>query len=475
MTKKLRFVLIAVLALIACACLFAGCTIKLTLDDVLGDLNERGAVVDVTYFANEGSFNGNSSSKVRNIRCKDKGRAIDIGNTSYVSGSLTIAAKNRFWEFDGWYWAETDEDGNAICVDGSIYEFSYDSSLFGKDEGATADDPFNENKYIKRSDRPFDFKNTVLEKGTHYYLVAKWKKAPAVQVLLAGVPSIKQTAPKDETDKDSNTEQTKKDPIVYNKGDELTLFKYNDKKISMRTAAPISDVEDASFIEYYADAECTQLVSWPILLTPEAEEDVDHPLAIYARYIEGLWTVVKTADDVEQMFDTNNIETSVNFGSNRFFIFGEIDCKDKTVSARTGYTGFACTIVGDEGSKIKNLKVTATFFKSQTNYASFFGEIAGSAVIKNIVFENLTQEYMFNETANANDGVYFAFSKINEGAQIENVKISGTMTVTLGGNNFVANLEGGAKNNWKFGGFENDSDYTGGITVTSSDDDLIIN
>lgn len=68
MTKKLRLILIAVLAFIACTCLLAGCSLKPSLDEVLDDLNGRGAVVDVTYFANEGSFNssavaGNNSDK----------------------------------------------------------------------------------------------------------------------------------------------------------------------------------------------------------------------------------------------------------------------------------------------------------------------------------------------------------------------------------------------------------------------------
>lgn len=488
MTKKLRLVLIALFAFIACTCIFAGCTLKPSLDDVLDDLNKKGAIVAVTYFANDGNFNDkvdkdktdgdksedgdsedeeedsgsqggtssnvpkNNNGKVRTIHYKVGSKAIYIdskdaevdesgtnGTPELTSGSIAIAANDaKRYELAGWYIAKTDADGNPLYEDGTPYVFSYDNQYF------------DSTKKIQHTGERFDF-STALEKGKHYYLVAEWRKIQTVHVILAGETSAITVAGK-----------------TYNKGDLLNDMPYESSGRIPKPNNPISGtVSDATFIEFYSDEECTKLFEgWPIKFDDHKDDDPDNPFTIYAKYIEGIWTVVKNATQVSSMFNDAGTAT------NRYYILNDIDCGGRTVNALTGYAGFACEIRGN-GYTISNLKVIGSL-SSTSSGASLFGNVQSTAKISNLTIEKITQEYEVYSKGYATSGIFFAFTSVEQGAVIEGVTLSGTMKVTISSGGYVKNLVGGAKNNWKFGGYTNDSDYTGGITVTATDDDLTI-
>ncbi|MCH5148259.1 MAG: hypothetical protein J1G05_02705 [Clostridiales bacterium] len=469
MTKKLRLVLIAVFAFIACACLFAGCTLKPSLKDVLDDLDSKGAVVAVTYFANDGNFNDksdkdktdsdkdgeegdensdsqsssssnapkNNNGKVRTIHYKVGSKAICIDsqdNSSFESGSITVAATDSSrYELAGWYVAEVDSNGNPLYEDGTPYEFSYDTQYF------------DSSKKIKHTGELFDF-STALEKGRHYYLVAEWRKIQTVQVLLAGEASSITVAGK-----------------TYNKGDLLNDIAFQSNGMIPKPNNPLTGtVTNATFIEFYSDEDCTQLFEgWPIQFADHKDDDPENPFTIYAKYIEGIWTVVKNAGDVSSMF--RNADTYTN----QYYILNDIDCNGRAIDAFTGDNGFACTIRGNSCT-ISNLKVSGSYRGNQLSI-SFFGAIKSSAKISGLTFENVTQVYTVNANTTINPGIFFAFSSIDEGANIDGVVLSGSMEVTINASNgYVKNLAGGATNNWKFGGYTDDSEYSGGITVTSN-------
>ena len=533
MTKKLRLILIALLAVIACTCLFAGCTLKPSLGDVLGDLSDKGAIVDVTYFANEGNFNGgtggannsgstytneaddghdhdysdgackhcgkypneaddghehnykdgpciycgkyqnkeddghthsykgdvciycgkgrtfSNKSKVRTLRLAVGSRAIEIGKATFESGSINVAAADitRF-ELAGWYKAELDSKGNPVYEDGSSYIFEYDTQSYD----VTKKIKYNENE-------PFDF-STKLEKGTHYYLVAVWRKIQTVQVVLAGEASSIKVQP-------MNGKET-----TYKSGDVINNISYESNGIipQQLDALSGSTVLDATFVEFYHDAACEQIFKdedWPIYLSDHVDDDPENPYTIYAKYIEGNdWTVVKDISGVTSMF------SGANSSSNRFYLVKDINCNDNlTINARVAESGvsvgYGCEIRGN-GCKISNFKVIGEL-SLNTGCASFFGDIKASAKISNIIFENVTQEYTVNEKAYVNKGIFFAFASIAEGAKVEGVEFVGncTMKVTIADNAYVNNLVNGMETtNWKFGSYDNDSDYIGGITVT---------
>ena len=472
MTKKLRLVLIALFAFIACTCIFAGCTLKPSLDDVLDDLNKKGAIVAVTYFANDGNFNDkvdndktdgdksedkddggedkeedsgsqggtssnvpkNNNNKIRTIHYKVGSKAINIDSeekSSFESGSITVAANDaKRYELVGWYVAKTDSDGNPLYDDGTSYVFNYDNQYF------------DSTKKIQHTGELFDF-STSLEKGKHYYLVAEWRKIQTVHVVLAGEASSITVAGK-----------------TYKNGDLLNDMAFESSGRIPKPNNPITGtVSDATFIEFYSDVECTNLfVGWPIQFEDHKDDDPENPFTIYAKYIEGIWTVVKNATQVSSMF--NDASTATN----RYYILNDIDCGGRTVNAYAGYTGFACEIRGN-GCTISNLKVIGSL-SATSQGASLFGEIQSSAKISNLKLKDITQEYEVYSKGYATSGIFFAFTLIQEGAKLEGVTLSGSMKVTINSGGYVKNLVGGAENNWKFGGNKNDSDYTGGITVT---------
>ena len=509
MTKKLRLVLIAVFAFIACACIFAGCTLKPSLEDVLDDLDKKGAVVAVTYFANDGNFNDktdkeeeedkngedeededsgsqdgansnvpkNNNNKVRTIHYKAGSKAISIDsmdNSSFESGSITIAATDEGrYELENWYIAEVDGNGNPLYEDGTPYEFSYDTQYF------------DSTKKIKHTGELFDF-STALEKGKHYYLVAEWRKIQTVHVILAGEASSIKTADK-----------------TYEKGDLLVDMKFEKSTGYIpKPSSPLTDtVTDATFIEFYSDENCTELFTgWNIKYEDHKDDDPEHPFTIYAKYIEGIWTVVKDASDVRTMF--NGLTSS----SDRYYIFSvndsdgndinDIDCSKITVTAIAGSSaGLACEIRGN-GCEIIGLNVGRSITGgTDSQGASLFGAIKSTAKISDLILKDITQKYTVNPGAWVNPGIFFAFTSIHEDAKLNfnNVVISGTMEVTIipstsNRATYVKNLSSyaeesngiiissvhDAKNNWKFGGYANDSEYTGGITVTSDDSCLTI-
>ena len=471
MTKKLRLVLIALFAFIACTCIFAGCTLKPSLDDVLDDLNKKGATVAVTYFANDGNFNDkvdrdsaddntsddgeedsssqgstssdvpkNNNNKIRTIHYKAGSKAIYIdSNDKFESGSIKVAANDPSrYELVGWYIAKTDGDGNPLYEDGTPYVFNYDTQYF------------DSTKKIQHTGELFDF-TTSLEKGTHYYLVAEWRKIQTVHVILSGEASSITVA-----------------GTTYNKGDLLNDMSYGTSGRITKPNNPISGtVSDATFIEYYSDEACTQLFEgWPINFDDHKDDDPDNPFTIYAKYIEGIWTVVKNATQVSSMFK------DAGTASNRYYILNDIDCGGREVNVKANYTGFACEIRGN-GCTISNFTLKDEF-RGTSQGVSLFGAIKSTAKISDINFTNITQVYTVYK-ADIKNGIFFAFTSIEQGAVLEGITLSGTMTVTIKSEEgFADNLNGGATNNWKFGGYTNDSDYTGGITVTD-DTTLTIN
>ena len=480
MTKKLRLVLIALFAFIACTCIFAGCTLRPSLDDILDDLNKKGAIVAVTYFANDGNFNdkvdkkdGNSSTdkdddnddeeeesgsqdstnsnipknnngKIRTIHYKvgDKALYIDSknaevdesgthGSPEITSGTISIAASDSMrYELAGWHEAVTDENGNPLYEDGTPYVFNYDNQYF------------DSSKKIVHKAELFDFSQKLENK--HYYLVAAWRKIQSLHVLLAGEASSITVGEKN-----------------YKKGDLLNDIPYDSDDLIRKPNAPILDtVSDATFIEYYADEECTQLFDgWPLKYEDHKDDDIEHPFTIYAKYIEGIWTVVKNALEVSSMFGDAVFE-------NRYYIFNDINCGGMEVDALNGYMGFACEIRGN-GYTISNFKVSSSI-TSSTPGSSLFGQIKNTAKISNLNLKDITQEYKVYSEGYATSGIFFAFTSIEQGAVLEGVTLSGTMTVTIYSGGYANNLVGGATNHWKFGGYTNDSDYTGGITVTDN-------
>ncbi len=373
MKKKVKNRWILLLACLASLFLLGGCSIRQSLDDVQKQYN---LTAQVTYYANGGELSDTPERK--DIYYKAGSKALDIGNVAPSSGKANITKQN--YDFMGWYYAVLDEQGNPVYEDEASKTYKLGEKV--------------------------DF-TVPLQEGDHWQLVARWAKSVAVQVLL----SVEQGA----TIVDADTAAS------YQNGSPLTTRNYDSfgrvdslESNSGDVTAPF-EAKDKSFtfVEYYANAECTEFVQWPIVRQEGQEADV----VIYAKYIAGDWTIVRNATNAKDMFPWLALNKS-------FYLIRDIDMANEyAIAPCTQVNG----IVEGNGFEIKNLKVERSQGNIERNEkVSLFGNIGATAKISNLKLTDLQISYPLKllpvET-------YFVFTTRADGAQISGVTLSGKMTV----------------------------------------------
>ena len=215
-------------------------------------------------------------------------------------------------------------------------------------------------------------------------------------------------------------EETETYKSTVTNGDVIQSYRYEDTGLlTSLPYNPITIVKNAhTFVAYYEDKECTKPLSFPLVKT-----DVDH--VVYAKYITGTWTIVRTVSDVETMLD------SLLDSSQRYYFPKNtvIDCNGLKVIP-TAYT--SCEIQGN-GSVIKNLTVD--------HYSgieiSFFGKVEKTAKIENLTFEDFNMIYRMSKS---DASIYFVFTEIETGATINNVNVKGTMKIVKPDSRTVENM-----------------------------------
>ena len=370
-----RFLTIILLALSSLFVL-AGCKIgKDSLDEIL-DKNELEAVV--TYYANGGEFE--NTLDVKNLYYKAGVQPLDIREQGVTAN---IYVENYGFVFEGCYPAETNGNGEVVFEEGS-------------------DCP-------KASSTPADF-TQYLQKGDHWTLVAVWQVEACVKVQVAG--------------RDFSGDETLTiDGKSYGVGDVVKEYNFSNDKVNKPRRLNDFETDDKAytFVEFYSDSACTQVCEWPIV-----REDGD--VIVYARYIEGNWKVVKDAAGVSTMFGTG---VSAN---DKYLIINDIDCSSTSVAAMS-VKNFAGTVQGDGKSfKISGLKVTYDINNQATSTASLFGKIQSTAVIKDVAFDNIQITYKTAYlTTEMEVLVYLLYTSLSAGATVDNVKITGTLSVEYKG------------------------------------------
>ena len=442
MRRKKKWGLTLALATAASLFIFSGCTVGESLEEIV---EENDLVAQVTYYANGGDFGITVSdtsdrenvllSQKKELYYKDGSKIADIGNITLSNGSIDF--ERRDYDFAGWYYVETDADGNIVYEVNDV-------------DGVT---------YMKLGDK-VDFSKTI-EDGEHWYLCAAW--TPRVKVKMQLVC---------DTLTDGETIKGKIDgkDVELKNGDIVHEFSFSTKgKVESVSDSwtPSFEAENGTYVAYYADQACTQAVEWPIMNT----ENTD--VFIYAKYLEGAWTVLRTADDVTGKlfgFDATQSDT-------KFYLYDDIDATGKTVAP---LDGFAATLEGN-GYTISGLTVECTLKK--TVQTAVLGNLETTAKIKDISFNGLTVSYNApskkiiangdRENPQAWDEGYYAYLVYGsraDGAVVENAVINATMTVFVGECARVENLwdetsQQFGGDNWKFGdGVET------GFTVTATID-----
>ena len=419
---KKQFKRILILALFVLAALFTlvGCKLGESFEDVI---KQNGLVSHITYYANaERAVFTPNASKSRDIWYKQDSRPFNIG---VDDGSLGIEYDG--YELIGWYFVECDEDGNPITTGTYTYE---DTTCY----------------LYKLTDQKVDFTQRIKE-GEHWIVAAKWTKISRVNIVLVHDEpnvNIPVDTKKLTTESPLYNAETGAYKTAVTNGDVIQSYRYEDNgTLTVLPYNPIAIVKNEyTFVAYYADVACTQYVTYPLVKT-----DVDQ--IVYAKYITGNWTVVRTADNVESMF--KNL-----FDAAKRYYFLEnavIDCAGVKVSP--SYTT-ACEIQGN-GAIVKNLALDN---RIAGDTASLFGKIEKTAILKELSFENFNMIYRVSKI---NVSVYFVFTALADGATIDNVKLQGTMKIVKPKDRKIENLMDADDNfvydNCLFGSFKTDDEY----------------
>ncbi|MBE5747021.1 MAG: hypothetical protein E7352_02460 [Clostridiales bacterium] len=405
MRKRLKKAMLLLLAALATLLMLVGCELGMTPDQAKHAYDIK---TTVTYYANGGEF-GNSI-KVQELWYKaNVDRPMNIGVDKLQSGttaSFTLTREN--YEFEGWYHIAIDEETGELLADAKTGECTLDM------------------------EKPVDF-DTLLSEGEEWHIGAYWKTTAKVRVRLVADGKI--------TDKAGNEYDPEADA-------DIKTFNYVKKGLGTQTEMDVAKFKSPIdlptlptkmthvFAGYYFDEDCTQPVTAELEMQPNQKDDV----TIYAKYLTKDWAVVWNSKTAKSMFD------GAFQPDKKYFV-----ARDVVMSAGDpiAVTDLAATIDGN-GRTIRGLTISNKTVPNGKDMA-FLGNIQSTASIKDITFEDMNFTYGTLGKAN----FYFVCLGIANGASIENVTLSGMMSVS---DNSAVNMEEGTAS-CMFGGFVNDAAY----------------
>lgn len=375
MTAKVKRILLCALILLCGICALTACGFGTTVNK---EKDKYGLTALVTYHANGGKFS--NGDDFANIYYKDGSRPLNVGGVLLKSGSISVTYTGH--TFAGWYYAETDEEGNILYED-------------------------EENGIVALGEE-VDFSAT-LKSGDEWHVYADWTLDQKLEVVLASEESIEDSLTYTYKEGDEQKE------IVYSAGDVVREYSFTSGgTVSKPSRDVITDGRKAAdgyvFVDFYYDEACTQPVVWPVTQNDEIEENV----RIYAKYLTDDWTVVDGVTEVQSMF-------SYAEDSHKYYISKDIDCSSSLALALPVDRVFSGQIRGN-GFTISGLKVQRTQMENNT-FVSLFGTLASGAKITDLVLENVQLEVTGKTNASLN--VYFLSPQIESGAEISGLTIMG--------------------------------------------------
>ena len=444
---KSLIILIAIFAVSLIAGIVSGCNIgELTAQDLA---DKMGMDAYVTYYANGGSFVDGTSTDEKAYRYVYYVSGNPIYNIPYVNqsdikGNKGLAITRANYTFAGWEYCELDENGKPILTDekGEIrYEVLETGTASIKDEQGIREESERSKRFFATSsgEKVFNSGNVVIEKGKHLYLVATWMPDVVLEYHLVTDKPI--TVVKTNEDGSSTTETYKTDDIVKTEN-----FSSNSKQLNPNKAP--ETFEGFTYINLFWDKECTE----PVGLNKSIDKQENENSVIYAKYLSGEWTPVKTEMDALNMFQAT--------GDKNYFLVYNIDCSNMSFVLKDQLSGSFNGIIEGNNKTVSNIKVTSILRNAGT--FSLLGNLGETAQIKNLNISNVT----LTLTANADISLYAIFGTgIAEGAVIENVSLTDlTVNITKQAGILIDNiqmLDSGEYeiDNWLYGAYSTDAQF----------------
>ncbi len=407
--------LMGVLAIIFLSLGFVGCSIGMdSLEDII---NKNNLTAQITYYSNGGWFNNDASSKSRDIYYKENSKALEI--TDQTSTKI----KHEEYIYAGWYTIKT------VQIEGIDY--------FVVNETAETKDNFvinsqsvvlenNEQFVIKiqdyqklvltetvpllQLDQAFDFSNTRLNKGDRLYLAVKWVPNQKVEYVLFAEDCESITV----KNSDGSTSTVKHGEVLATR----TFETDGTFKVPTDYYLVPASCADATFVDYYVYSE--DATNAELVRLIDVMQSVDRPAdgtnyKIFVKYVAGSWNVVRAPEDVSDMFNKPSAK--------KFYLSRNIDCSANGEMNLNNGT-FSGTIRGN-GYTISGITLKTANLTNGSSI-SLFGEMVGSAIIKDISFTNLTVKVFTRKFTNSFIKVNLIANAISgEGSlpTIENVSI----------------------------------------------------
>lgn len=162
-----------------------------------------------------------------------------------------------------------------------------------------------------------------------------------------------------------------------------------------------------TLLEYYKDAECTEVFEWPYVVTTE-------DIIVYVKFIEGEWNVVKNEKEFMQALRSNK----------NIYLAEDIDFS----KAEWAYISYNAELNGN-GHKVSNISLKRVCSRNAFN-AGLFESLGEKANIHDVTFENAKLEF---KVALGDHKAGMLAYEAKAGAKLTNVKISGTLYYDFGG------------------------------------------
>ena len=179
-----------------------------------------------------------------------------------------------------------------------------------------------------------------------------------------------------------------------------------------------------TFYGFYEDAAFTRPLTFPF--TPDVSAETP-TVTVYARYLEGTYTVIRTAADFGSA-----IQPGVNY-----YIDADVDLTGLNIRLPETYSG---RFIGN-GHTIRGISVTRTQDRTSESYG-LFSRILGKAVFENITFADVSVRVDLSYTSNEKLSQIGALAgSVDTGATFTNVQITGSLTYCCYGRDLTSLLE----------------------------------
>lgn len=223
---------------------------------------------------------------------------------------------------------------------------------------------------------------------------------------------------------DFKTQRVEKDMTLYAelKPNSRLIIKGGDTDVELKSEnfmgqpAPRPDVLEPTksghtFFEYYEDESCTVPFVWPYAFEEENK-------TIYAKFIEGDWTVVRTAEEFNGALDATEKKP--------IYLSADLDFTDVAWKPNRA---FGLEINGN-GHTVRNIDIRFEFNRnSQNQMLALFGSMNG-ANVHDIAFENVVMSANVRIDSASDYWAAPLATVMNADTVLNNVTISGSLTIT---------------------------------------------